>query len=377
MSTSNASPSRTRKPYSSPPKQEHRSNSAAGYVWGVFTVVLTTALSSVVAKYLQLSELVMIHLLGVVVISTRFEIGPSLLTAALTSLSFDFFFIPPVFAFAPSDLRSGITLAVMTVVAGIISGLGESSRRHRAAARQHEVQIETERLRSSLLSAVSHDLKTPLAAIFGAGTELIDDDSTLDREERLELARAIVEEAERLNQLVTNLLDVARLEGGPIALRKRFEPIEEVVEAALGRMGARLREHPVKTSIPEDVPMVPMDPMLIRQVFVNLFENVLRYTPQDSPIEIDASARQGSVEIAVSDRGPGIPEEEPARLFERFYRGPAGERRDGGMGLGLTICRAIVQAHGGSISIENRAGGGAIVRFTLPLAAENRPSDPS
>jgi len=112
------------------------------YVWGVLTVVLTTALSGVVARYLQPSELVMINLLGVVVISTRLEIGPSLLTAALTSLSFDFFFIPPVFAFAPSDLKSGITLAVMTAVAGIISGLGESSRRHRAAARQRDLQIE-------------------------------------------------------------------------------------------------------------------------------------------------------------------------------------------------------------------------------------------
>jgi len=140
------------------------------------------------------------------------------------------------------------------------------------------------------LSAVSHDLKTPLAAIFGAGTELIDDDDTLEREERLELARAIVEEAERLNQLVTNLLDVARLEGAPSS----FENAPSHRGGRRGRPGedgGRLREHKVKTSIPEDVPMVPMDPTLIRQVFVNLFENVLRYTPQDSPIEIHARPR--------------------------------------------------------------------------------------
>ncbi|HEX4341012.1 MAG TPA: ATP-binding protein [Polyangiaceae bacterium] len=369
-------PSRTSEP-SAPSAKESHAGSASGYIWGISTVVLTTAFSYLVARYLQLSELVMINLLGVVAISTRFEIGPSLLTATLTSLSFDFFFIPPVFAFAPSDLKSGITLGTMTVVAGIISGLGERSRRQRAAARALDLQIETERLRSSLLSAVSHDLKTPLAAILGAGTELIVDDERLDREERLALARAIVEESERLDQLVTNLLDVARLEGGAVALRKRSEAIEEVVEAALGRMGGRLAEHPIKTSITVGVPMVPMDPMLIRQVFVNLFENVLRYTPLGSPIEIDARLAGRFVEVRVSDRGPGIPGEEPARLFERFHRGSASGRRDGGMGLGLTICRAIVEAHGGSISIANRDEGGAIVHFTLPLTPEKRPGAPS
>jgi two-component system, OmpR family, sensor histidine kinase KdpD len=283
----------------------------------------------------------MINLLGVVAVSARFGIGPSLFTAALTALSFDYFFIPPVFAFAPSDLESTITLGVMTTVAAIISGLGERTRRQHAAAQAREVQMETERLRSSLLSAVSHDLRTPLAGILGAGTELLQDGDRMNAEARTDLVRAVVEEAERLNQLITNLLDVARLDGGPSSLHKRLEPLDEVIETALGRLAGRLRGREVRTHVPAEVPMVPMDPMLTGDVIVELRDN-----------------------------GPGIREGEGERLFQRFQRGDSPRVGDGGVGLGLTICRAILSAHGGAISIANRTDlPGAVVRFSLPVGA--------
>lgn len=344
----------------------------AEYFWGFLAVAVSTAVSELLSPYLPLSDLDMITLLGLVAVSTKLGLGPSLFTAALTALGFDFFFIPPRFTFRPGDLSGGVTLTVMTVVAGVISGLGEQSRRQQVAARARELQIETERLRSSLLSAVSHDLRTPLASIFGAGTELLRDGARLAPAEREELARAIVEEAQRVNQLVTNLLDVARLEHGAVQVNKRPEPIEEVVEAALARVRGRLGVRQVRTRVPADVPLVPMDAVLLEQVFVNLLENAIRYTPERSPLEIEARSVTGAVVVEVRDEGPGVNEAEPERLFERFVRGKH-EHGDGGVGLGLTICRAIVEAHGGSIGIYNREVRGALVRMALPLPAAPGP----
>jgi K+-sensing histidine kinase KdpD len=349
------------------------------YVWGFVAVAVSTGVSGLLSAYLPLSDLDMITLLGVVAVSTQLALGPSLFTAALTALSFDFFFIPPIFTFRPGDLSGVVTLTVMTVVAAVISGLGERSRRQQAAGRAREVQIETERLRSSLLSAVSHDLRTPLAAIFGAGTELLRDGARLDEPTRRELVTAIVEESERLNQFVTNLLDVARLDHGAITVKKRPEALEEVVDAALGRVRGRLGERRVRTRVPPEVPMIPMDAVLLEQVFVNLLENAIRYTPALSPLEIEARPVAGAVVVEVRDEGPGVNEAERERLFERFFRG-SHERADGGAGLGLTICRAIVEAHGGSIGIYNREVRGALVRLELPLpalaTAELRHQDP-
>jgi len=351
-----------------------RRSGPLGYLSGAAAVALGLAFSGLAAAYVQPSDLVMFNLVAVVAISMRFDLGPSLSTAALSALGFDFFFIPPKFSFASEDLKGLVTLIVMVVVAGIISGLGAQTRRQRAAAQSRELQIETERLRSSLLSVVSHDMRTPLAAILGAGTVLLQDGGKLDLPARDGLAESIVEEAERLDQLVINLLAMVRLDDGAIEVKKRPEPLDEVVEDALQRVRGRLGTRPVQSKVPQEIPMVPMDAVLIRQVLVNLLENARRYAADGSPIEVEAAATPSSVSIEVRDRGPGILAEEAERLFERFYRGSASASRDGGVGLGLTLCRAIVEAHGGSIRIENRDGGGAVVRVTLPLGKESAPS---
>ncbi len=178
-----------------------------------------------------------------------------------------------------------------------------------------------------------------------------------------------MEEAERLDRLVTNLLELAKFEGGTPEIRKRLEPLDEIVEASLARLHGRLGNRPVNAHVPQEVPMVPMEPVLIQQVLTNLLENALRYTPESSPIEVEATSDGERARVEVRDHGPGIVEAEAPRLFERFYRGRAGGTRDGGVGLGLTICRAIVEAHGGSISISNHADGGAVAGFSLPLAS--------
>jgi len=241
-------------------------------------------------------------------------------------------------------------------------------------ARRARLQAETEQLRNSLLSSVSHDLRTPLAVVTGATTTLLDEQGPRDPAVRRELLQTVHEEAMRLNRLVRNLLDMTRLEAGALKVQKELQPIEEVVGAALERMDDRLRGRDVHTEIPRDLPLVPFDSALIEQVLINLLENATKYTPPGSPIEVAARVRREWVEVEVADRGPGIAPKDAERVFDKFYRAREGE--GGGAGLGLTICRGIVVAHGGRIWVESREGGGASFRFTLPLQS-GAPSLPS
>ncbi len=232
-------------------------------------------------------------------------------------------------------------------------------------ARRASLRIETEQLRNALLSSVSHDLRTPLGVVTGATSALLEDDIPKDDAMRRQLLMTAHEEAQRLNRLVRNLLDMTRLEAGALKVQKDLQPLEEVVGSALGRVEDRLRGHEVTTSIPAGLPLVPFDAILIEQVLINLLENATKYAPPGTPIEVRARARGSEVEVEVADRGPGIARQDVERVFDKFYRVREGE--GGGVGLGLTICRGIVSAHGGRIWVDERSGGGASFRFTLPL----------
>jgi len=242
-------------------------------------------------------------------------------------------------------------------------------------AQQARLQIETEQLRNSLLSSVSHDLRTPLAAITGAASSLMDDENALGPTARHEMAQTIYEEADRLNRLLRNLLDMTRLESGALQIHKELQPLEEVIGAALSRLEEPLADRVVNIQLPDDLPFVPIDSVLIEQVFINLLENAIKYTPAHSPIDLSAAQDGASIVITVADRGPGLPPGDEQRIFEKFYRARAPAARNGsGVGLGLTICRGIVEAHGGRIGAENRSGGGAVFRFTLPIEVEDQPA---
>jgi two-component system sensor histidine kinase KdpD len=225
--------------------------------------------------------------------------------------------------------------------------------------------MEAEKLQSSLLSSVSHDLRTPLSAIMGATTTLLDESAELAPEMRRELAQAAYEEAERLNRLVQNLLDTARVEANELRVKKEWQPLEEVIGAAWNRLEARLDGRSIATRLPPDLPLVPIDGVLVEQVFINLIENAIKYTPAGTPIEIEARRGEGEVIVEVLDRGPGFAPGEEERVFEKFYRGEGAAA--GGAGLGLAICRGVVAAHGGAVRASPRPGGGAVLRFTLPL----------
>ncbi len=245
----------------------------------------------------------------------------------------------------------------------------------RARLRSESLQIEvlqrTDALRTALLSSISHDLRTPLASIKAAASSLLQEDVQWNDEERRSFALAIEHEADRLNRLVANLLDMSRIEGGALKPEKEWYPIDELIHDVLGRVQPILQNRTVQTDLPEDLPPVQLDYLQIDQVLTNLIENAVRYTPTDSPIEVSVNVEGDQMVISVADRGPGIPPSDLERVFDKFYRvlGRPAERTTGS-GLGLAVCKGLVEAHGGHIWAENREGGGAIFRFTLPLGSK-------
>ncbi len=227
-------------------------------------------------------------------------------------------------------------------------------------------EADAERSRSSLLSVVSHDLRTPLAAIAGSASSLVEDE--LNVETRRDLARTIYQEADRLSRLVENLLHLTRIESGELKVEKQWQPIEEVIGSSLRRVETVLGRREVHLDLATGLPLVPMDGLLLEQVLSNLIDNAAKYSGEGSPVDLLARATAEGVEITVADRGPGLQEIERERVFDRFYRGAAvrGDRGRGA-GLGLAICRAIVKAHGGRIWVEPRDGGGSCFKFVLPV----------
>jgi two-component system sensor histidine kinase KdpD len=257
-------------------------------------------------------------------------------------------------------------LHLLETLAGLIALAVERVQLAAEAARIR-VQMETEKLRSSLLSAVSHDLRTPLSVITGAASTLLDGSDTIQPNLRRELLESILDEAGHLNRLVANLLDMTRLEAGAIEVHKEWQSVEEIVGAALGRTSQQLKGHSIVTHVQPELPFVPMDDLLIEQVLANLLENAAKYSPPGAPIELTGFANDTTLTVEVADHGPGLPPTDLNRVFEKFYRAANSSGRPGA-GLGLAICRGIIELHGGQIEAENRPGGGTVFRFTLPLA---------
>jgi len=279
-------------------------------------------------------------------------------------------------------VADGGVLGVMTYVPRVAGRAPAAEQRHLldALAQQGALAIErvglavdaeaakltakTEAMRSSLLSAVSHDLRTPLAAITGAASALTGGAPGLDAARRDELADTIFEESARLERLVGNLLDMTRLASGALVVKREWIPVEELVGGVLTRLDGALTGRDVATSIADGLPLLSVDPVLFEQVLVNLVDNAIKHTPKTSPIAIGARALPSGVAIEVADRGAGIPKGAEEAVFEKFHRGATSRAQ--GVGLGLAICRGIVEAHGGTISVAAREGGGAVFTIILP-----------
>jgi two-component system, OmpR family, sensor histidine kinase KdpD len=501
---------------------ERRKAKRLRYVWAVLACTLVTLISIPLAAHFDRSNIVAIFILTVVLIAVRFGRGPAAVAAVLSVGSFDFFFVPPRFSFAVSDVQYFLTFFIMLAV-GLITGQLTAGLRFQARVASHReeraaslyeiardlsgasqidqvvkisdesiertfhaeaalllpdgkgqliitaprdetalmpeigtaqwafdrgkpagfgtdtlpgsevlylplraplqargvlavkarnrrllripeqrqlldtyaaliaialervhyvalaqdalVRMESERLRNSLLAALSHDLRTPLTVLVGLADSLTLTKPPLSPTQ-VETAAAIQDEARRMSTLVGNLLDMARIESGDVKLNLQWQPLEEVVGASLDAARGMLSQHRIEVRIPADLPLLSFDALLIERVFVNLLENASKYTPAGSTVTLSAEVADDRVNVSVSDNGPGLPKGREEAVFQKFARGER-ESATPGVGLGLAICRAIVEAHQGKIVGANRPGGGAVFTFTLPLGTPPAPAPES
>jgi len=237
-------------------------------------------------------------------------------------------------------------------------------------AQRAEVLQEADKLQTALLNSVSHNLRTPLASVLGVLNTILEDGAHLDLPTQQNLLSTAQEEARRLDWLVQNLLDMTRLEGGAIRVKAELCDVHDVIGSALHQLGEAVHSHSISVTIASDLPLVPMDDVLIVQVLVNILDNAIKYSPEAAPIEIDARVNAGQLEIRVLDRGKGIPKQELERVFDKFFR-VAIPGAPKGAGLGLSICKGLVEAHKGRIIAKRRTQGGTELAFFLPMEAKS------
>ncbi len=332
-----------------------------GYARAVAAVAVTTALGFALYPHIGLGDVGMLYLPAVMLASLAGR-GPALVAASVAVAAFDFCFVPPRFTFVIVDAQHAVTFVVMFATGLAIATLTERLQRQQALARQADLRARTEEVRSSLLSSVSHDLRTPLAVITGAATSARD--SAVPFAARQELLATVVDEARRLERMLGNLLHLTRMETGLAPVRE-WVPIDELVGGALTRVERMVGDRVVEVDVPPEI-AVPVDPVLLEQALINLIENAIRNGAP--PISIAAARIGDRVVIEVRDRGPGIKAGDEERVFEKFFRASAAP----GAGLGLAVVRAIVRAHGGDIHASNQPDGGA--RFVVELPAAAAPS---
>ncbi|MDP2924355.1 MAG: ATP-binding protein [Candidatus Omnitrophota bacterium] len=322
-------------------------------------VFVMTFFGELVKRSLEPTNLVMFYLLAVVIAAIRWGQGPAIVTAILSVLSFDFFLVPPYLTLGVADIQYLFTFIAFLIVGVVVSTLASKTR-------EHLIQRQTEKLQTALLNSISHDLRTPLASITGSLSALIDRDCNLDDATRKELLGTAFQESERLNRLVGNLLDMTRMEAGALKISRKPCELRDLLGASLEQLKDRIGSRDIRIDIPRDFPDVSIDFSFMMKVFFNLIDNALKYSPQNTSIDIKVSLSQDTVRIEIKDQGVGIPQEDLKRIFDKFYRVQRPHQIKG-TGLGLSICKGIVDAHDGQITAINNPDRGATFIINIPL----------
>ncbi|HEV8427832.1 MAG TPA: ATP-binding protein [Pyrinomonadaceae bacterium] len=378
----------------------------AGYVIAVLSVGVLTLVLKIVGQHVNAATVSLVLLLNVLFIATRWGSLPALAASILAMLCFNFFFLPPFGTFTIAATDNWVALLAFLLTAITAGQLSASAKRRAEEAETGKREIErlyaelrdaferashaealrqSEKLKSALLDAVTHDLRTPLASIKASITTLLDEvrgrvneepPVALDPESRVEMMEVIDEESDRLNRFINGLIELARIEAGELQLRRRWGAVDEIISAALQRANPITRQHRVELDVDKELPGVRVDERAVSEVVYTLIDNAVKYSPRDSTIRIIARrAGEESIQMGVEDEGRGIPSELRERVFDKFFRAT----RDGdirnqqpGTGMGLAIAKGIVEAHEGSIWIESgRNNKGTRVMFTLPIGDED------
>jgi two-component system sensor histidine kinase KdpD len=307
---------------------------------------------------------ILLYLVPIVLAASRWGRGPAIAAAVVAILGHDLLFVDPrgTFSVARADEALGLVLLLFTAL--VTAQLADGARRSAETAREAAIVRRSDELKTALLRAVTHNLRTPLASIKASVSGLRQPGAVYSDEDRHDLLAEIEEEADRLDRLVTNLLNASRLEAGGVHISAHPQDLRELVTAVVDRLQPRLAGRSVSLAIPHDLPPVACDYTQIDQVVANLLENACLHTPPRTAITLQASVQSGSVRVEVVDHGPGVPAAERERLFQPFERG---QTRAPGTGLGLTIARGFVEAHGGHLWLEDGPQAGARFVFTLPV----------
>ena len=384
------------------------SKKPARYLLAVIGIISVTALLAPIRDQINHTTVALALLLVILFVATLWGSRPALLASVLGMICFNFFFLPPVGTFHIADPDNWIALAAFLITAITAGQLSARAKRRAEEAEAGRREIErlynelqdaferashaealkqSEKLKTALLDAVTHDLRTPLTSIKASITTLLDDAHeetdgeqpvTLDAESRQEMLEVINEESDRLNRFIGGLIELARIEAGEMHLRRRWGAVDEIVSAALARAKALTRGHEVEVEIESELPVVRVDERALSEVVYTLIDNAAKYSPPGTVIRINARCdSEGLIQIAVEDKGDGIPTELRERVFDKFFRatrdGDISTHQPSGTGMGLAIARGIVEAHDGKIWIESSANGkGTRVVFTLPIGEQER-----
>jgi two-component system sensor histidine kinase KdpD len=335
------------------------------YLIALLSVLATFVVVGVLhSTVVDLPAAILLYLVPIVLAASRWGRGPAITAALVSILGHDLLFVEPrgTFSIARADEALGLALLLFTAL--VTAQLADGARRGAETAREAAVARRSDELKTALLRAVTHNLRTPLASIKASVSGLRQPGTAYSDEDRGELLAEIEEEADRLNRLVTNLLDASRLEAGGLRISAHPQDLRELVSAVVDRLGPLLSGRSVTIQIPEHLPPVACDYAQIDQVVSNLIENACLHTPAATPITLHATFAEGNVRVEILDSGPGVPEAERERLFRPFERG---HTRAAGTGLGLTIARGFVEAHGGHLWLEDGPNAGARFVFTLPV----------
>lgn len=349
------------------------------YLISLTALAAATAVLVALRFYLGLATVALIYLLVIFVSALLWGRGTSLSTAVAGFLALNYFFTEPYHTFIVASTQDVISLLVFLFVAEMTSRLVTQLRRREADARMRLIQADllrqkeaeaealrrADELKSELLAAVSHDLRTPLSSIRVAATALDQNGVHFGDETRHEMLQMIDSEAARLSRLVGNLLDLSRIEAGVLRPQKEWRNLDEVVAKAIDDLGDRGRDHRITVQVPQDLPLVPLDFTQIEDVFVNLLDNAVRHAPEGTEIRISARAVDSEAIVQIENGGPSVPADDAADIFNRFYSARGSYH---GVGLGLAICKGLVEAHGGRIWVERPGEPGARFTFALPVA---------
>ncbi len=334
------------------------------FLLSILSVCGVAVISYPFAGIIGYRSVALILLFTVSLLAMRFSLLPVLVAAALSALIWDFFFIPPHFTFTVGSTEDMLMLSSYFIIALLNGVLMARIRKAEEVARQKEERAKAIKLYDTLFNSLSHELRTPIATIIGASDNLLSPELELSQESKLRLYQEINSASERLNRLVDNLLNMSRLDSGFIRPKLDWCDLGELVYTVVNRMERELKKHPVNISVPQHLPLFKLDFGLMEQVLTNILYNAAVYTPAGSPISIQCDKVGDFCSIKIADSGPGFPSEDVELVFEKFYRSK--NARTGGVGLGLSIAKGFVDAHQGSIKLENRREGGAMFTITVP-----------